>query len=332
MNKTVILAIAVLTGLLILGFNFDEVFSVERPPSGPVPMPYPVTTKAIPSWVDNNFRWYIDGQIDEATLLTSMNWMFDNNVMHLSEKAAQEVADLRDENNRLKQQIQEENAILNPAQQKDQEEMERYFEAERKKLEAQIEALEEAASSSQDETDDTRSETKITQQKSTTAIEPTLKQPIQSVLTAELLKPLEDEIDSMMAEFLKLQTDLESVEAETLDISNELQGNLDAKVALEETITEIREMMTRAYGSWPVKVSYYDENDDVVSVILSSPDDAQALIDELEARLDTMSDDTQMMQLELQDAMQKQQQMMQTLSAIMKSQHDTLKAIISNMR
>jgi hypothetical protein len=45
-----------------------------------------------------------------------------------------------------------------------------------------------------------------------------------------------------------------------------------------------------------------------------------------------MGDQNQMMQLQLQDAMNKQSQMMQTLSNIMKSMHDTQKAIIRNMR
>ena len=50
---------------------------------------------AIPDWVKTQFAWYVNEEIDEATLLTSMNWMFDNNLMHLSEGAAQEVNDLR---------------------------------------------------------------------------------------------------------------------------------------------------------------------------------------------------------------------------------------------
>lgn len=59
--------------------------------------------KAIPDWVKTQFEWFVDGQIDEATLLTSMNWMFDNNLMHLSEEAAQEVNQLREVGTRLHQ-------------------------------------------------------------------------------------------------------------------------------------------------------------------------------------------------------------------------------------
>jgi len=59
--------------------------------------------KAIPDWVKNQFEWFLTGEIDEETLLTSMNWMFDNNIMHLSPEAALEVKQLRDENQRYKE-------------------------------------------------------------------------------------------------------------------------------------------------------------------------------------------------------------------------------------
>lgn len=45
-----------------------------------------------------------------------------------------------------------------------------------------------------------------------------------------------------------------------------------------------------------------------------------------------MTDMSQQLQLQLQDAMNKQQQAMQILSNIMKNQHDTLKSIINNMK
>ena len=48
--------------------------------------------------------------------------------------------------------------------------------------------------------------------------------------------------------------------------------------------------------------------------------------------LNTTSDLTQMSQLELQDAMSKQAQTLQMMSNIMKQQHDTMSAIIQNMR
>ncbi|MHA7647470.1 Kazal-type serine protease inhibitor family protein [Nitrosopumilus sp. S4] len=64
-----------------------------------------VASKAIPDWIDNSFRWYADGLISQQELLTSFNWMLDNNFMHLSDKAAKEVNDLRTENVKLREQL-----------------------------------------------------------------------------------------------------------------------------------------------------------------------------------------------------------------------------------
>ena len=101
MTKTKIFAIIAIAGFLATGLQYSMaqeggINSQEHKPIG---------AKAIPDWVRNNFEWYVNGQIDETTLLTSMNWMFDNNVMHLSDKAAKEVQDLRLENKRLNQEV-----------------------------------------------------------------------------------------------------------------------------------------------------------------------------------------------------------------------------------
>lgn len=48
--------------------------------------------------------------------------------------------------------------------------------------------------------------------------------------------------------------------------------------------------------------------------------------------LDTQDDMAQMDMLKIQDSMSQQSQLMQTMSNIMKQQHDTSKAIINNMR
>jgi hypothetical protein len=44
------------------------------------------------------------------------------------------------------------------------------------------------------------------------------------------------------------------------------------------------------------------------------------------------ADISQLLQLDVQDKLQKQQQFVQTISNIMKNEHDTLKAIIQNLR
>ncbi len=48
--------------------------------------------------------------------------------------------------------------------------------------------------------------------------------------------------------------------------------------------------------------------------------------------LQTMTDSSQQLQLQLEEAMNKQQQVMQTLSNIMRNQHDTLSNVIRNMK
>lgn len=66
-----------------------------------------ISAQAIPEWVDNSFRWYVDDLISQQELLTSVNWLIENNFMHLSDKAAKEVDDLRKENQKLKAQLSE---------------------------------------------------------------------------------------------------------------------------------------------------------------------------------------------------------------------------------
>jgi len=69
-------------------------------------------TAAIPNWVNIQFVWYVDGEIDEKTLLTSLNWMFDNNIMYLSQEAAIEVQEMRNEIDDLKHKLEETQAAI----------------------------------------------------------------------------------------------------------------------------------------------------------------------------------------------------------------------------
>lgn len=63
-----------------------------------------------------------------------------------------------------------------------------------------------------------------------------------------------------------------------------------------------------------------------------SKDQAETLLAELEDQLETLGEQTQMDNHELQDAMGKQAQMIQLISVVMKSMNDTAKAIIQNMK
>ena len=58
--------------------------------------------KAIPDWVDQNFKWYGQGQIQQSELLNAMKFLLDNNIMYISDEAVKEVSQLREENQQLK--------------------------------------------------------------------------------------------------------------------------------------------------------------------------------------------------------------------------------------
>jgi len=401
MIKTTILTIATLTGLLLVPVGAQSVFGAEVPLSSATLLDNPtVDAKAIPDWVRNNFEWYVTGQIDEKTLLTSMNWMFDNNVMHLSEKAAQEVADLREENEKLRALVEDTDEyrsgffkpseIKESSQKKSEATTPTDSEVELKNLPTRVDVrgwdpvkkqpivgdadsqltvdsindfvdifnmpdpnmmicLPAVQNSEQSScwirvsqvhaggTEDTPVDVRDFAQDNldqfnTDVFNPDILNPdiLDPALISEQLKALEDENESTMTEFLSLEKRYNAAEADVFDLANKLQGNLDAKMSLRQDISELRDIITN--DSWPVKFSYYDENGRVISVVLSSPREAMALEEKLEQSLQTMSDMSQMMQLDLQDAMNKQAQAMQILSNIMKAQHDTLKAIINNMR
>ncbi len=70
--------------------------------------------KAIPDWVDNNFRWYGEGKIGQSDLLNSLTYMLDNSIMHLSDKAAQEMQSLREENAAFKKKLDADGTTTSP--------------------------------------------------------------------------------------------------------------------------------------------------------------------------------------------------------------------------
>jgi len=109
-----------------------------------------------------------------------------------------------------------------------------------------------------------------------------------------------------------------------------LQSTNDLKLALRMDILEVQEAI--AEDVWPTEVTVTNAEGKEVLVTLTSRDEAQNLLETLEQRLNQASDLSQQQQLALQDAQSQQAQAMQTISNIMKNQHDTLKAIIQNLR
>lgn len=112
MTKKIIFLVIALAGLMAFSLNLQQALSAEPKPPSPVPIPVPYpniakvdNAKAIPDWIDNNFKWYGEGKIAQADLLNSLNFMLDNGIMHLSDKAAKEVKSLREENKQLHEYI-----------------------------------------------------------------------------------------------------------------------------------------------------------------------------------------------------------------------------------
>ncbi len=91
------IAIFAITSILLTAtMMVQEVYA--PPPQTPEKINIgPVTSgQVIPDWVRTTMGYYLEDQISEREILDAFNWLFENNIMHLSQEAAQEVQDLRD--------------------------------------------------------------------------------------------------------------------------------------------------------------------------------------------------------------------------------------------
>jgi len=83
-------------------------------------------------------------------------------------------------------------------------------------------------------------------------------------------------------------------------------------------------------------VNYNESDLEFISRILESSDQKikslQTGVTVLEQKLQTVGDDGQLANIDLQNSLQKQQQMLQMLSNISKTHHDSMMSIIRNMR
>ena len=428
MIKTTILAVTILFSITMM---MQEVYAPEEPEkltlggtgaSGPVPMPYPVTTtKAIPSWVNGVMGFYLDGDISEREMLDAFDYLFKNNIMHVSQEAAQEVADLR-------AQVAEQQATigalktLGSAQTlattptvdditaegdseaggasmtdefgrikvqfpwgSSQADIDQFIDEMKKSIDSlpteqqasAISSLRTLVSSQAMHTSGDGGSVNIQAGDASTTgddgsftfavdVDTTLfaSEIVDDIMTkGGTTSAWEDGIaafSDMGYKYVPPYTTSES----SLYAENRLDGEMvamamntviekesqiiDAELKMIEEWLEIIEEKQETTGG-ATGTNYgvagtatggttdYNQSDlDFITRKLAHIDQQINSLDTgikvLEEHLQSTGDDGQMMQMQLQDAMNKQQQAMQTLSAIMKAQHDTLKAIISNMR
>ncbi len=131
------------------------------------------------------------------------------------------------------------------------------------------------------------------------------------------------------------------VEDQTAQFAIDLQGKLNMKTELRTQLAEVRDMVanwpegaetqTFTYTSYDVDTSTGKVTENVRTEELTK-EQAVALQERMQSQLDTLSDITQMQQLDLQQKYQAQGQAMQTMSEIMRSSHDTMKNTIANSK
>jgi hypothetical protein len=327
--------------ILVIGFSVNYSYAAEMDAQAQLTGS---SAKAIPDWVKTNFDWYLKGNIDEATLLTSMNWMFDNNIMHLSEKAAQEVNELRAENQKLHEQLGHE---LTHTQQQGSGDTSQSADPDKSgRVKIQLPSLpdsscildiskepgQEALILALDPTDLEDSElqeiekrnycvqhnesdwdfvSRLAKREGVSYYFKDDSNEVKSQITTPQIVIPSTATGQMTTRELMQQYEI--AEAKTVDITNKIKSNIDEKTNLKEQIANIREQIDTTYDR-ATKLTLEKE------------------VSMLEAKIATLDDMTQMMQLELQDAMNKQQQAFTMISNVMKSFHDTAKNIINNIK
>ncbi len=144
---------------------------------------------------------------------------------------------------------------------------------------------------------------------------------------------LEDAANAVMVvAFGEVEGDLGRLAATT-------KAAVDAKKDIRVTITELREELADADAPWPIEFEWteYEIDDDgnitkVTQQASLTKAEAEALLSNMELQLDTTSERNEMFQFDLQRAIERQGQLTNTLTAIIKQMHDTMMATIRNIR
>jgi hypothetical protein len=152
----------------------------------------------------------------------------------------------------------------------------------------------------------------------------------------EALREIMDEMHKMNQAKEKQRDYMESLKKQKALYKDKLRESRDKAIAPQST--QIRPAMARISREMAttrrlnIKYTKTPTLPPLKDVRQMSASQLEEEIQSAEANLNSMGDMSQLQQLQLQDAMQKQQQVIQTISNIMKNQHDTLKSIIQNLK
>jgi len=62
----------------------DTTFEIGKAGESIVPSPTPTAETSIPSWIKNNAGWWADGQIDDSSFVSGLQWLISNGIMKIS--------------------------------------------------------------------------------------------------------------------------------------------------------------------------------------------------------------------------------------------------------
>ena len=123
------------------------------------------------------------------------------------------------------------------------------------------------------------------------------------------------------------------VEQELGNFAKEMQNRLNAAGEMRTDITELRDELTDWPDDGSTRTFSWTDGDGTVHENVSlTKEEAKSLVDKLDGELETMSEMTDMMRFDLQRASETYQQALNTLSSLLKSQHESLMAVIRNLK
>ncbi|MFB5631564.1 MAG: hypothetical protein ACE5RN_08250 [Nitrosopumilaceae archaeon] len=377
MNKIIIPVIA---GILLVGLS-QNIYAPEEPEK--LSLGGTGYAKAVPDWVDNNFRWYGEGKIGQSDLINSLKFMLDNGIMHLSDKAAQEMQSLREENAAYKKKLAADGIVGPKTMTGDMAPGAQLAPSQTKVLIAASQGDETvsdycATTATQKYTDENGNDflmvpvpaQKSTDDKSSCWVRVSQTKagdPDRPLITGQVPNSDDRPTEEVAFYYNKISTAHKTVndilakggtasawedgikqlssgqDYKTVDsVAQDLQGvvvlcstaidkeilKLQAEVGILEELQERQSDGTSA--------SQYNESDlEFIKRHASQVDDKikslKTGLDLLEDKLATIGDDAQMANMDLQNALQKQQQALNSLSSITKSMNEMAMGTIRNM-